>query len=605
MLKHLYYMRRVSILQLLFLFFVLQLSVRSFAQSGRDTRRPQLVSQSVSDNDIPQPISGSMLFSFDEPVLVATHTAQVNGLAFKLSANGKHIALNYSGLPYNSVVSVNLPNGCITDTVGNPYEGTVFFFKTATRSLKMFDIVVDKNGKGRFTRLQDAIDAVPNNSPNRTLIYVRQGVYNEKLTIPEGKNNISIIGENVDNTIITWNECSSTATPKPGTSNSYTMLVAGEDFYAENLTIRNDYDYLNGTEKNKQAVALENRGDKQVFKNCKMYSYQDTHYLKDANKRQYFANCFIQGRVDFIFGSATAYFDSCTVSCIGDASYITAAAKTENQFGLVFNKCIIVPEKAKLNNRFYLGRPWGENCKTAFLNSKMHEGIIQPAGWSEWKGKTTHLSATYTEYNSRALNGKLMPVEARVAWSKQLDAQEASHYIPETVFNFGEQGAWNPKAYTSVPNAPLVDSLSWTGRLSWAEQIDAAGYLVFCNDSLVATAVSAATVIRDIKPSNIYSVCAYNEYGALSAPSAAVQVGLRGSIAKLGVLQTTVVETELLLQNYDYYATIEIVNKNGQRLLSSEIHGSSVYIGNLPKGTYYARACTKVNECRIEAFIKK
>ena len=94
------------------------------------------------------------------------------------------------------------------------------------------------------------------------------------------------------------------------------MLVAGADFYAENLTIRNDYDYNNGTEANKQAVALEHKGDMQVFKNCKMYSYQDTEYPKTADTRQYFTNCLIQGGTDFIFGSGSSFFETCTIKCV-------------------------------------------------------------------------------------------------------------------------------------------------------------------------------------------------------------------------------------------------------------------------------------------------
>lgn len=575
-----------------------------FNTTQRDNIAPSLIKQSVASAAENQEIGGNIFFEFDEIVKPGNVRAKINGEDVCLSNNGKYIGLNYTNLPYNAVIAVELPEACIVDTCGNPFAGTTFKFSTKQQLSRLFDIVVDKAGKGNFTSIQAAINSVAD-STKRTLIYVRKGVYQEKIVIPRGKNNISLIGEHVDNTIITWNECSSTATPSPGTDNSYSMQVAANNFYAENLTIRNDYDFTHRLDANKQAVALMNRGDKQVFKNCKFISYQDTHYLKDANKRQYFANCEIQGNVDFIFGSATSFFESCTIKCVDRASYITAAATTPQEFGFVFKNTTIEPALAKFNNKFYLGRPWGADCKTVFINTKVHPDLIQPAGWAEWNGNDNHKSAFYAEYNTVDLNDSAINLANRVSWSKQLSAFEAARYNHDNVFNFGADGSWNPLSWLTSPITPSSPSLSWTGEFTWQAVCYSAGYLVYRNDTLLASVASPIYKVDKVNPTDLYSVAAYNEYGALSTRSACALAGIEHLVAKMDVLQKTIVEDELLLKNPDFYATIEIVNMKGQKLIHKEIHGVSVYVGNLPKGTYYARACTKLNECRVETFVKK
>lgn len=576
----------------------------NFKTRARDNTAPNLVAQSISSGASSQPVGGSISFEFDEMVLAGSVHAKINGEDAILSSNGKYIGLNYMNLPHNSVVTVDLPQASVTDTCGNVFPGLSFKFSTASNAPRIFDVIVDKSGNGNFTSIQAAINSITDAS-KRTLIFVRRGIYQEKLVIPAGKNNISLIGENVDNTVITWNECSSTATPAPGTDNSFTMQVAGDDFYAENLTIRNDYDYTHRVDANKQAVALMNRGDKQVFKNCKFISYQDTHYLKDENKRQYFANCMIQGNIDFIFGSGTAFFESCAIKCIDRASYITAASTTPQEFGFVFKNCTIEAAQAKFSNSFYLGRPWGQDCKTVFLDTKMQAGLIQPKGWSEWNGTINHLSAFYAEYNSMNMDGSAIDLTKRVAWAKQLTDLEAARYNQDNAFNFASAGSWNPLPMLAAPIIPASPSLSFSGEFTWQAVSYASGYAVYKNGSLLTTVTTPIYKVEQVNPSDMYSVAAYSEYGALSPRSPCAQAGIEHLIAKMDVLQKNMVEEEILLKNPDFYATIEVVNLKGQRLIHKEIHGVSVFVGNLPKGTYYARACTKLNECRVETFVKK
>lgn len=67
------------------------------------------------------------------------------------------------------------------------------------------DMVVDAKGYGNFTTLSDAIKAVPDYSTNRTVIYVKKGVYKEYVEISKKKWNVMLVGDGMDVTVISGN----------------------------------------------------------------------------------------------------------------------------------------------------------------------------------------------------------------------------------------------------------------------------------------------------------------------------------------------------------------------------------------------------------------
>lgn len=54
-------------------------------------------------------------------------------------------------------------------------------------------------------------------------------------------------------------------------------------------------------------MALKVKGDRGAFYSCRIQSYQDT--LLDDSGRHYYNNCYIEGAVDFIFGSAASLYE--------------------------------------------------------------------------------------------------------------------------------------------------------------------------------------------------------------------------------------------------------------------------------------------------------
>ncbi|MDR3704814.1 MAG: pectinesterase family protein [Paludibacteraceae bacterium] len=591
-----------------------------YYSDSRDTTPPLLRTQSVAGGATAQPIGGSIYLTFNEILKVGSVPVTINGNPVVVSTNDSIIGLNYTNLPYNTAVTVSLPAGCVTDTCGNAFAGTSFIINTTAKVAKAFDFVVAKDGTGDYTTVQAAINAAPNNSATRTLIYIKNGIYKEKVTIPVRKTKISLIGENVDKTIITWKECSSTATDSTGasaggTDNSYSVVVFSDDFYAENITIRNDYDYHNGTDANKQSVAFEHQGDKHVMKNCKFYSFQDTYYPKKADKRQYLLNCSFQGGTDFIFGSGTAFFDTCSIRPVRGGQFLTAPSAVTKKFGFVFNNCTVsradttiwgtsASDTIKL---FYLGRPWGDNTRSVYINAKMDSALIQPTGWSIWGATDTYYTTAYfAEYNSRSAGGSLMPTASRVSWSNQLTSTQAAQYTFDNAFNFGLSGTWNPRPYLTAPSAPTNPTVSGAGVISWTESPFGVGYLVFRNDSLIGKTAGTTYTDGAYKSTAVYTVKASNEYGALSVKSAqAVLTGINNVKANAGFLVATVVSSEITLSNPSNFSSVEVVSITGKKVISTVVNGSSVNVEALPVGIYLAKGYAKNGDVYIDKIVKK
>ncbi|PKQ65322.1 pectin esterase [Labilibaculum manganireducens] len=284
-------------------------------------------------------------------------------------------------------------------------------------------IVVAADGSGDYKSIQEAINAV-RSSEETKLIFIKSGIYKEKLVVPVDKENIHFVGEDVAKTIITWDDYSGKG--DINTFTSFTMQILGNNICVENLTIENS-EGMQG-----QAVALHVEGDGCSFKKCRILGNQDTVYASGKNSRQYFQECYIEGTTDFIFGSSTAVFQDCVILCKKN-SYITAASTPkESEFGYVFMNCKIeaTPEISKV----FLGRPWRDYANVVFLNCVLG-AHIRPEGWHNWSKPEREETAFYAEYRNRGLGAD---TSDRVVWSKQLTAKQAEKYTVENVLQLSK-----------------------------------------------------------------------------------------------------------------------------------------------------------------------
>ena len=296
---------------------------------------------------------------------------------------------------------------------------------------KQYDFVVAKDGSGNFRTIQEAIDAVPDMRRNETVIFIKNGVYKEKLVLAESKSLVHFIGESRDSTILTYDDYASKKNvfgEEVGTSGSSSFYIYGKDFTAENITFENSSGPVG------QAVAVFVAGDRAKFRNCRFLGFQDTLYTYGYESRQYYEDCYIEGTVDFIFGASTAVFSNCTIFC-KKGGYITAASTPENKkFGYVFFQCKITGDAPA--NSYYLGRPWRPFAKTAFIDCQLG-AMIRPEGWHNWNKPDAERTTVYVEYNN---SGRGANNSRRVAWSHQLTKEEAALYTLENIL-----GDWKVK----------------------------------------------------------------------------------------------------------------------------------------------------------------
>ncbi|WP_426058822.1 pectinesterase family protein [Hymenobacter sp. B1770] len=309
------------------------------------------------------------------------------------------------------------------------------------------DVTVAKDGSGDFTTVQAAINAAPTGRTALYSILIKNGRYREKINIPSNKPFLQLQGESVANTILTYDDGASTIVNGValGTQNSASVTVNAPDFSALNITFENTFG--DGS----QAVAVLLNADRAVFKNCRFLGNQDTLYVKGSGTpRHYFRDCYIDGNVDFIFGSSVAVFENCVVyaktRATSGSSYITAANTPAGQaYGFVFRNTTLPSNTG--GTLYVLGRPWQNSTgnsplahnKTVFLKSTVGANLIQPAGWAVWDSGTDPSLITYAEFRPRHFNGNNVNTAQRVSWSRQLAASDTAQYQTSTIF-----GSWNP-----------------------------------------------------------------------------------------------------------------------------------------------------------------
>lgn len=283
------------------------------------------------------------------------------------------------------------------------------------------DIVVAQDGSGHFKTIGEALNSIRVYLPEPLTIYIKPGIYKEKLVILGPVTNVNFVGESAENTIITYDDFA--AKDNMGTFETYTLKVLGNSLTFKNLTIQNTAGSVG------QAVALHAEGDRLVFENCRFIGDQDTMFASGENSRQLYKNCYIEGTTDFIFGSATALFENCTIHSKTD-SYITAASTPEwVEYGYVFKNCKLTAAEGV--TKVYLGRPWRDFAKTVFINTEMGEHII-PEGWHNWNRGNAEKTVFYAEYGSF---GDGANADSRVGWSHQLSEEEIKKYSNDVIFS--------------------------------------------------------------------------------------------------------------------------------------------------------------------------
>ncbi|CAN4104671.1 unnamed protein product [Withania somnifera] len=301
-------------------------------------------------------------------------------------------------------------------SVKNVIDSPLLTKKIATNKT----IIVDINGQGNFKSVQAAINSIPDGNSNWVIIHVRKGTYREKVYVSPKKPYIFMRGNGKGRTSIVWSESSTDSTK------SATFKVEAPNFVAFGISFKNQA--LNGvtsTSQNQTSVAAMVGADKVAFYHCSFLSTHNT--LFDYKGRHYYEDCYIQGSVDFIFGSGQSLFQSCEIFVIADRRVeirgsVTAQSRysAEENSGFVF-----VEGKVYGVGGVYLGRAKGAYSRVIFAKTYLSRTIV-PQGWTNWGSPG---STKYLYHGEYKCSGPGSAIENRAPWSKQLNDKEAMPFI--------------------------------------------------------------------------------------------------------------------------------------------------------------------------------
>lgn len=388
------------------------------------------------------------------------------------------------------------------------------------------------DAQGFITALEIANGNNIETNAARTYIFLPNGTYDlgDKCLTPISGNNISIIGESMDNTIIV---------NKPeveGIGVTATLFNTSTGLYMQDLTLKNAYPFDKSTGR---AVCLQDKGTQTICKNVKMLSYQDTYYSNNNKGQYYFEGSDIHGIVDFICGGGDVFFNKCTLTLEpGKGSYITAPYTDGTDYGYVFDGCKIV---GSATDSFTFGRSWGGTAKCAFLNTILDKNAAANIASTRWTTDGMNVVAkNFFEYNTVDENGKVIsPAENIVKFTKDKEVSEYNTIITAekaAEFNLNKVFTnWKPADLASQTTATAAtlgnDKLSWTG--------DAQMYLVAKDGKFFALTTEKSVNLNGEK--GTFTVRAANQMGGFGATTNSVSTGIRNiTSATAAVIKTAI-----------------------------------------------------------------
>ena len=385
--------------------------------------------------------------------------------------DGEIVAFNYEGeggtitLKLNSEGEMYLHAVKIVNTSETNYEsqGNWYFVKPGSAE-SLIEVLEVVNG------VNAAKDA------ERSIIFLPDGTYdlNETVKTAISGHNISIIGQSTENTIIVTTPDKSIE----GLGSADMFQSSGTNLYMQDLTLKNALDYYNAGSAGRAAV-IQDSGNRTIFKNVKMLSYQDTYYSSNDNMQSYFEDCDVHGTVDFICGGGDVRFQNTTLSLEPrqkdlKGSRTIVAPRGTVKFGYVFDNCKVV-DLAEGNGNWNFGRTWNNDPITVYLNTTLDENAQKTLIASRWieKGMNSKDPVLFGEFHTMDINGQDITPESNIIKSHGGDfqtiisAEQAANFSYKMMFSENPEKQWDPAALTKQVEAP-ADAKYENGTVSFS-----------------------------------------------------------------------------------------------------------------------------------------
>ncbi len=431
--------------------------------------------------------------------------------------DGKTAVINYKGAATTLTISYDGGSNYIH------YITVINETKTAIAKNSEGYYVVKAGDGDNFLSVLDMIKANEDGT-SRVKVFLPNGTYSLGKAVETDfpVNNVSIIGQDADKTIIVTTPDKS----KEGLGSADMFYNTKEGIYFQDVTLKNALDYYNCGSAGRAAV-IQDRGNKTIYKNVNMLSYQDTYYSQNSSMQSYFDNCDIHGTVDFICGGGDVRFQDCTISLEprakdGTGGRTITAPTTTTNFGYVFDNCKIV-DLANGKGDWNFGRTWQSNPICVYLNTTLDanaEKTIVASRWTE-KGMNNTNPKVFGEYGTKNESGKDITPATKEITSYDgkhetiLNATQAANYAYAKMYT-----SWDPKSLSSQVAAPTNIKISGN-KITWTAVANATAYAVFCNGEFVAIVKDAAYDVPAGKVGK-YTVRSANSMGGFGAYSTTV-----------------------------------------------------------------------------------
>lgn len=480
-------------------------------------------------------INAQIVLQCDVPMMNGSDSCLLNGELLPAAAMaGNYAVIKPGTLQYATQYTIEVKDGAfLSRSDGSPLKGGSYTFTTVSPTMKVFDAIVAKDGSGDYTSIREAVKAAPANQTQPWLIFVRNGVYEELVRTSKTQTNISLVGEDPEQTILKFSITSNSGHERDNArfteaeGQGPVLVSNAADFYLHNITVINSWGYDN--QAGPQALALGSYADRFTMYKASLKSYQDTWQTGSDEHRHYARHSHIEGAVDFIYCSGDLVLDSCEIGLCRNGSVIVAPSHGSGvKYGYVFRDCDIVssrPGTARTNN--YFGRPWHNFPRASFINSRLSKDVtFATVGWIDHMGG---LPVVFAEYNTMDASGSPVNLKLRNTYyytgdksnptatctaQAVLSKEEADALTIRNVL-LGSDG-WCPDRITVELPAPKLSCEDHL--LSWTAEPQAICYEVLYQGGFKAFTTATSYRFEEGQVAD-YQVRAVNRYGTLGRVS--------------------------------------------------------------------------------------
>jgi len=320
-----------------------------------------------------------------------------------------------------------------------------FATKKAPPAAGATKLTVSPDSSGDFATLQGAIDCVPDNNTTPVTITLKKGTYHEIIAFTN-KHNLTIVGEDRKGTVLV--ETNNAKLNPQGSPYRRGLFLANRcnDLVIANMTFRNTTP-SGGSQA--ESVILD-RVQRAIITDVDLYSLQDTLQI---NGQAYIQNSYIEGDVDFIWGTGPCFFQNVTSKSMRSRAYYTQIRNTSANHGYIFNKCTFIGADSIVDNVLSRIDPARfPNSEVVLIDCTM-TNAVSPAAWrldalppntpQESVKPDAYPNLHFWEFNSHTPDGKPVDTSKRHPVSRQLThpADIENYRNPTWVLG----GNWTPK----------------------------------------------------------------------------------------------------------------------------------------------------------------